>query len=150
MKKIFLFVLVLIFAFSFSGCCSSEKAVVNVKIEIDCSDILNNLQLLDEEIKESGLFPDDGKVLIVTEFKAEEGDNATDVLKKICAEQKIPVDDSNGYVKGINGIYEKSCGDMSGWVYEVNNEPIMTEYIVSEGDLITWKYVCDFSKLSFE
>ncbi len=150
MKKFISIFLLFIFAFWIAGCCSSEKAAVNVKIEIDCSDILNNLQLLDENIKESGLLPEDGKILTVMEFKAEEGDSATDVLKKICAEQKIPVDDSNGYVKGINGIYEKSCGDMSGWVYEVNNEPIMTEYTVSEGDLISWKYICDFSKLSFE
>ena len=38
---------------------------------------------------------------------------------------------------------------MSGWVYEVNNMPIMvssSDYIVNPNETITWKYV-DFSKI---
>lgn len=148
-KTIFCLVLCLILALCV-GCNSSDADAVTVKIKIDCSKILDNYDLLDEELKDEKYVPSNGIILAETEVKAKAGDSAIDVLKRVCADNKIHFDDSDGYIKGINNIYEKSCGDASGWIYEVNDEPIMTEYTVSDGDLISWIYICDFSEYSFE
>ncbi len=129
--------------------CGGEKTV-NVKIEIDATDILSNYEMLDEALRDEKYVPADGMILKATELELKEGDSALDALKAIAKENDIHFDISDGYAKGINYIYEKSCGSMSGWVYEVNGESVMTEYFVSEGDTITWKYICDFSAMSFE
>lgn len=131
-----------------SACNAANK--VNVKIEIDASDILSNYEALDEALQDEKFVPADGIILSLTNVELKEGDSATDALKAIAKEKKIHIDISDGYAKGINYIYEKSCGPMSGWVYEVNGKSVMEEYFVSEGDTITWKYICDFSKMSFE
>lgn len=147
MKKIVL--VLLCFVLLFSGCGENAKDVVNVKIEIDCSDILNNYDLLDENIRDEKYVPVSGYILELTDVKANVGDGAMEVLKKVAMDNNIPVDSTDTYVKGINSIYEKSCGELSGWVYMVNGESIMEEYTVSEGDIITWKYICDFTAFEF-
>ena len=56
---------------------------------------------------------------------------------------------TKGFINSINGIQNEG---MSGWVFEVNNAPIMvpaSEYIINPTDQITWKYV-DFSKMMQE
>lgn len=131
-----------------SGCGSTES--VNVKVEIDATDILANYEMLDEALKDEKYVPADGIILPLTDVELKEGDNALDALKSAAKEKNVQFDISDGYAKGINYIYEKSCGSMSGWIYEVNGKSVMTEYFVSEGDIITWKYICDFSTVSFE
>lgn len=145
MRKII--VLLICISLIFCGC--SKEETVDVKIEIDVTDILENYEMLDEALRDEKYVPKDGIILELTDVTVNEGDGAVDVLKKVAREMKIHTDTSDGYVKGINHIYEKSCGAMSGWVYEVNGEAIMSEYFVSEGDTITWKYICDFSKMNF-
>ncbi len=129
--------------------CGNNNSV-NVKVEIDATDILSNYEMLDEALRDEKYVPSDGMILKATEVQLKEGDGALDALKAIAKEKNIQFDISDGYAKGINYIYEKSCGPMSGWVYEVNGESVMSEYFVSEGDTITWKYICDFSAMSFE
>ncbi|MBQ7975748.1 MAG: DUF4430 domain-containing protein [Clostridia bacterium] len=125
-----------------TGCANDNQ--VTVKVEIDCTEILSNYDLLDESLKDEKYVPADGKILELTEVTVKEGDGALEVLKTACKENDIHFDVSDGYAKGINYIYEKSCGEMSGWVYEVNHEMIMSEYFVSQDDVITWKYICSF------
>ena len=58
----------------------------------------------------------------------------------------LEINNSNGFIESINGI--KNQG-MAGWVFEVNNIPIMVsaaEYVINPSDQITWKYV-DFSEM---
>lgn len=124
------------------GCTKNE---VCVSVEIDCSQILKNYDSLDESLRDEKFVPVDGKILDKVEVMVEEGSTATQVLEKIAKEHNIQIDIKDNYAKGINYIYEKSCGASSGWVYEVNNKPVMEEYTVKNGDLISWKYICDFS-----
>ena len=47
------------------------------------------------------------------------------------------------YVSGIDGLREKACGGMSGWVYEVNGAraPVSCgKYLPKDGDAIVWRY----------
>lgn len=147
MKKIFMLLICVMVLLS-AACGNSAK--VNVKVEIDATDILSNYEMLDEALRDEKYVPKDGIILKLTEVELKEGDGALDALKAVAEKYNIQTDISDGYAKGINYIYEKSCGSMSGWVYEINGQSVMSEYYVSEGDVITWKYICDFSTMSFE
>lgn len=66
-------------------------------------------------------------------------------VQDLLLQSGLIVNNTNGFIESINGISNK---DMSGWVFEVNDVPVMvsaSEYIINPNDQITWKYV-DFSK----
>lgn len=119
-------------------------------IEIECLNILNNMEKLDPA-KES-LIPADGIILAKTTVAFEEGDSVLDLLKKVTRENKMQMEFEKspaydgGYIKGINNIYEYDCGDVSGWEFFVNDwcpNYGCGNYIVSDGDVIVWRYTCD-------
>ena len=50
------------------------------------------------------------------------------------------------YIEGIDNLYEFSCGELSGWMYCVNEEyPHVgcSSIKVQDGDEIEWHYTCD-------
>lgn len=70
-------------------------------------------------------------------------------VQDLLLQSGLIVNNTNGFIESINGISNK---DMSGWVFEVNDVPVMisaSEYIINPNDQITWKYV-DFSKIEKE
>jgi len=70
-------------------------------------------------------------------------------VEQILMQSGLNINNSKGFIEGINGINNEG---MSGWVFEVNNAPVMVsaaEYVVNPTDQITWKYV-DFSKFMSE
>ncbi len=128
-----------------------------VTVSISCNTILSNLDKLDENLKASDYIPSDGIILPPTLMKIREGDTAFDILDRVTREKKIPLiyqgSDMNAfdsvYIKGINHIYEFSCGELSGWIYLVNGESYdfgCDKYKVSDGDIIEWKYTCDLGR----
>ena len=67
-------------------------------------------------------------------------------VEDLLIQSGLDLDVRNGFINGISGIQNEG---MSGWVFEVNNAPLMvpaSEYIVNPTDQIKWKYV-DFSKM---
>lgn len=78
-----------------------------------------------------------------------------EVLKEICRCQDIQFDyESNGtyglaYIKGIDSLYEFDYGDLSGWMYRVNNEfPSVGcgYYKLSAGDKVEWLYTTNLGR----
>lgn len=136
-----------------------------VNLVIDCSEILNHTEDLNQDKAE--FVPPDGKILNAS-VSVNEGDTAFDVLKKGCAENPCshncqycvngiqmeytftPAYQSN-YVEGIHQLYEFDCGASSGWVYAVNGSyPNVSSsvYEVHSGDTVLFRYTCtgtDFS-----
>ncbi len=50
------------------------------------------------------------------------------------------------YIEGINNLYEFDVGELSGWMYKVNNwfpNYVASRYVVKEGDNIEWVYTCN-------
>ena len=174
MKKLFpkmvTLSLMLILAFSFAACGtistgdadyvdSSDKTAVNdgtpgeCTISIDCKTILDNMASLDKAKKD--FVPEDGVILPETTVAFEAGDTVFDLLKKVTRENNIQMEfeDSpsydGGYVKGIANLYEFDCGDLSGWVFLVNDwspNYSSSHYEVSDGDVIQWWYSCQSGK----
>lgn len=83
------------------------------------------------------------------------GESVHDVLQRVCKDKGIhtesqytPAYDS-AYVEGINQLYEFDCGELSGWMYNVNGwfpNYGCSKYTVSNGDTINWVYTCDLGK----
>ena len=139
---------VLIFA-SVGGCSKKEqsKEDYTCTISVKCDKILENMDKLSEE--KHGLVPEDGIIFSGSEIAFEEGETAFDVLKRELKNNKIHLDFTmpsgfdTAYIKGIGNIYEFDCGDMSGWMYTVNNEAQdvgCSQYLLKDGDVVEWSY----------
>lgn len=118
-----------------------EAVFGKVKITVEC------ISIKDESAEN---IPNNGYIIEDIEIAINEGDTVLTVLKNAAKNQKIIVDDSQGYVTGIGGIYSGDFGDMSGWTYYVNGESPMVgagEYLLSDKDEIKWVYIKDFSEL---
>ncbi len=118
-------------------------------ISIRCDTILQNLESLDQSKLE--FVPKDGILLPTVQVSFSGGETVFDILKRACDAAGIsleysytPVFDSY-YIEGIGHIYEKDCGELSGWLYKVNGEfpnYSCSAYPVSDGDTIVFCYSC--------
>ena len=117
---------------------------------IECSTILNNLDMLDSDKLE--MVPSGGVILSKTTVTFYEGESVFDVLQRICKEKSIHMEASwtpiynSAYVEGIHNLYEFDCGALSGWMYKVNGwypNYGSSRYQLKDGDVVEWRYTCD-------
>ena len=117
---------------------------------IECSTILNNLDMLDPDKLE--MLPSGGVILAKTTVTFYEGESVFDVLQRLCKEQGIHMEASwtpiynSAYVEGIHNLYEFDCGALSGWMYQVNGwypNYGCSRYQLKDGDVVQWRYTCD-------
>ena len=132
-----------------------EKRADTATIGIDCHMALANYDKLDSVLKDERFVPSSGVILADTQVELTGGESVYDVLQKACKQNKILIECTYtpgtraAYVEGINNLYEFSCGDLSGWIYSVNGSfPSIScsEYKVSAGDVIRWRYTCDLGR----
>ena len=53
---------------------------------------------------------------------------------------------NSAYIEGIHNLYEFDCGELSGWMYKVNDwfpNYGCSRYQLQDGDVICWEYTCD-------
>lgn len=119
-------------------------------ISISCATILNNMDWLDPEKVE--LVPEDGWILQPTQVTFYEGESVFNVLQRTCKQQGIHMEFENtpmynsAYIEGIHNLYEFDCGELSGWMYKVNEwfpNYGCSRYQLHEGDVICWVYTCN-------
>lgn len=117
---------------------------------IECSTILNNLDMLDPEKLE--MVPSGGVILPKTTVTFYEGESVFDVLQRICREKGIHMEAAwtpiynSAYVEGIHNLYEFDCGALSGWMYKVNGwypNYGSSRYQLKDGDTVEWRFTCD-------
>lgn len=130
---------------------NSDKSICSLSVR--CDAILSNMDLMDKE--KVDIVPKDGAILKNQDVEFIKGESVFDLLVRITQEKKIHMDfqksagNTGAYVRGIGNIYEFDCGDMSGWTYLVNGKsPNVSydKYIVQEGDIIEWVYICSFDE----
>lgn len=125
-----------------------------VFISIRCDTILDNLDNLDESLRSDEYVPKDGVILPRTEYVLREGDTVFDILDRAVRYNRIQMEyqgsDQNSfgsvYIRGINYLYEFSCGELSGWMYKVDGEYPnygCSKYKLKDGQEIEWVYTCD-------
>lgn len=122
-------------------------------ISIECSTLLDNMDVLPEEKHE--FVPTDGVILAPSEVEFDEGENVHDILKRVCKAAGIHMESSytpvydSAYIEGINQLYEFDGGELSGWMYKVNGwfpNYGVSKYTVKDGDVIEFVYTCDLGK----
>lgn len=132
-----------------------QNAVVTDKqmtctLSISCATINGNLGWLDPEKVE--LVPKDGWILPPTTVTFYEGESVFNVLLRTCKQKKIHMEYENtpiynsAYIEGIHNLYEFDCGELSGWMYQVNGwfpNYGCSRYQLKEGDVIKWEYTCN-------
>ncbi len=119
-------------------------------ISISCKTILDNISWLDPEKVE--LVPEDGWILQPIEVTFYEGESVFNVLQRTCKQNKIHMEFTNtpmynsAYIEGIHNLYEFDCGELSGWMYKVNDwfpNYGCSRYQLKDGDVICWEYTCN-------
>ena len=56
---------------------------------------------------------------------------------------------NSAYIEDINNLYEFDCGELSGWMYKVNDwfpNYGVSRYKLEQGDLVEFVYTCDFGR----
>ena len=145
---------------SLSGCrAENSKSVAGngkeytATLSIDCKTILDNIDKLDKN--KAKIVPPDGMIMDSRTVVFYEGENVFDVLKRETAASKIHMEFSwtpiygSVYVEGIHNLYEFDCGELSGWMYQVNGwypNYGASRYILKNGDVIEWRYTCDLGR----
>ena len=128
-----------------------------VTISIRCDTVLSNLDDLDPALNQGDYIPSDGVILPPTEYVLRPGDTVFDILDRAVRYNKIQMEyqgsDENSYgsvyIRGINYLYEFSCGPLSGWMYRVDGEyPNFgcSKYELKDGQNIEWIYTCDLGE----
>lgn len=124
-------------------------------LSINCATIFDNWDMLDNNLKFERYVPKDGVILKKTEYVLRDKDSVFDILNRAVRHNKIVMDHSfslnynSVYIKGINHLYEFSCGPLSGWMYKVNGVfPNFgsSQYELVDGDYIEWVYTCDLGR----
>ena len=128
----------------------NKEQTYTCTFSIECSTILNNLDMLDPEKLE--MVPSNGVILETVTVTFYEGEFVFDVLQRICKEYGIHMEAewtpiyNSAYVEGIHNLYEFDCGALSGWMYSVNDwypNYGCSRYQLKDGDVVQWRYTCD-------
>ena len=119
-------------------------------LSISCATILDNLDLCDPEKVE--LVPEDGWILEPVSVTFHEGESVFNVLQRTCKQQGIHMEFqdtpiyNSAYIKGIQNLYEFDVGELSGWMYQVNDwfpNYGCSRYQLKDGDVVCWVYTCN-------
>lgn len=128
-----------------------------VTLTIRCDTILENWEKLTPGLRNGDYVPKDGIILAETRYVLRPEDTVFDILSRAVRANKFQMDfqgaDKNAYgsvyIKGIQFIYEFSCGELSGWMYSVNGvfpNVGCDRYRLKDGDSIEFRYTCDLGR----
>ena len=130
-----------------------EDTAYTCILSVRCDTILNNMKRFDPEKAE--LVPEDGIVFPATEVIFYEGENAFNLLRREMKKNKIHAEFRNtpvynsAYIRGINNLYEFDAGELSGWMYKINDwfpNYGFSRYLLQEGDVVEFVYTCDLGR----
>ena len=135
-----------------------ENAVISDKeftctMSVRCDTILNNIAWLDKEKTE--LVPKDGIIFPEQTVTFYDGESVFNLLMREMKRNKIHLEFENtpiynsAYIEAIGNLYEFDCGELSGWMYKVNDwfpNYGCSRYQLKEGDRVEWVYTCDLGR----
>ena len=119
-------------------------------MSVRCDTILDNISWLDPEKVE--LVPTDGAIFTATAVTFYEGESVFNILLREMKKARIHMEFENtpmynsAYIEGINNLYEFDCGELSGWMYKVNDwfpNYGCSRYQLMDGDIVEWVFTCN-------
>ncbi len=132
-----------------------QKQYTTIEIRVD--EILKNYDKLDPKLQSTKFVPSNGVILGKSKFELQDGQTVFDILVKATRQNRIHMEYQgssksqygSAYIKGINNIYEFSCGELSGWRYKVNGtypNVGVSSYKLKDGDNISINYTCNLAR----
>ena len=127
----------------------ASDSLVSCTVSINCESALES-DVLSQDLRD--MLPEDGVLLAETTLSLPSGTTAFEMLEQAAEANDLVLDVSQSgtlYVRGIENLYEQSCGDLSGWLYMVNGEMAQTsasEYVLEDGDKVEWVFSTDMGK----
>ena len=132
-----------------------QDAVISDKeltctLSVRCDTILNNIAWLDKD--KVDIVPKDGVIFAEKTVTFYEGESVFNLLMREMKRNKIHMEFENtpiynsAYIEGIANLYEFDCGELSGWMYKVNDwfpNYGCSRYQLKAGDRVEWVYTCD-------
>ena len=122
-------------------------------LSVRCDTILDNMSDFDKDKAE--ILPNNGIILKETEVVFYEGETVFNLLRREMKKNKIHMEFNevpmygSAYIEGIANIYEFDCGELSGWMYKVNDwfpNYGCSRYKLNEHDKVEWIYTCDLGR----
>ncbi len=119
-------------------------------LSVRCDTILQNIEWLDS--KKVNIVPKDGVIFSEKTVTFYEGESVFNLFMREMKRNKIHLEFENtpiynsAYIEGIANLYEFDCGELSGWMYKVNDwfpNYGCSRYQLKAGDKIEWVYTCD-------
>lgn len=119
-------------------------------LSVRCDTILQNIGWLDNE--KVDIVPKDGVIFAEKTVTFYEGESVFNLLLREMKRNKIHMEFENtpiynsAYIEGIANLYEFDCGELSGWMYKVNDwfpNYGCSRYQLKAGDRVEWVYTCD-------
>ena len=137
---------------------SAEETVITDKeltctLSVRCDTILDNMSDFDKDKAE--ILPNNGIILKETKVVFYEGETVFNLLRREMKKNKIHMEFNevpmygSAYIEGISNIYEFDCGELSGWMYKVNDwfpNYGCSRYKLKEHDKVEWIYTCDLGR----
>lgn len=130
----------------------SDQAL-SCTLSVRCDSILQHMEWLDPEKVE--LVPKDGVIYAEQTVVFYDGENVFDVLLREMKQNRIHMEFehtplyNSSYIEGIANLYEFDCGELSGWMYRVNDwfpNYGCSRYQLKDGDRIEWLYTCELGR----
>lgn len=125
---------------------TTKPTAITCTVKIECSKILENRDNFTGDVSK---LPPSGIILNTTSVTIPSGSTAYDAMVIATSKSGVSVNEKSSsfgkYIVGFNGINEKDCGNMSGWMYSVNGStPNMasSKYVLQNGDSIVFFYTC--------
>lgn len=130
----------------------STTKTIKANITIRCDTAVANWNNLDANKQDHIVVPADGCILPVMTVNVNQGETVYNLLVKVCESNRIQMEHkgyaiyNSEYIQGINNLYEKDCGSLSGWMYCVNGwypNYGVSQYVLKDGDAVQFNYTCD-------
>lgn len=122
-------------------------------LSVRCDTIMDNIDWLDKDKRD--IVPKDGIIFKEKTVVFYDGESVFNLLLREMKGNKIHMEFENtpmynsAYIEGIANLYEFDCGELSGWMYKVNDwfpNYGCSRYQLKEGDKVEWVYTCDLGR----
>lgn len=135
-----------------------KKKYVTISVRVDTLLKPDHFAKLDKPLKSEKYVPKNGVIIATSKYEIlSEDDTAWSITLRALKEHHIQFEYEGAgenkygsvYIQGINHLYEKDAGSLSGWMYSVNGKnPGLgsSSYTVKDGDQIIWQYTVDLGK----
>lgn len=135
-----------------------KKKYVTISVRADTLLKPEHFAKLDKPLQSEKYVPKNGVIIATSKYEIlSKDDTAWSITLRALKEHNIQFEYEGAgenkygsvYIQGINHLYEKDAGALSGWMYSVNGKnPGLgsSSYTVKDGDQIIWQYTVDLGK----